>query len=67
MFATGRCVEAHRTATRHSTPPLSPAPPRVQVNKDPYASGWIIKIKLSNKDDLKNLLDAQAYAKEIEH
>ncbi len=37
------------------------------MNKDPYASGWIIKIKLSNKDDLKNLLDAQAYAKEIEH
>jgi glycine cleavage system H protein len=37
------------------------------VNKDPYKSGWIIKVKLSNKGELSNLLDAKAYEKQCEH
>jgi len=31
------------------------------VNKDPYGDGWMIKIKMSNADDLSSLLDADAY------
>jgi glycine cleavage system H protein len=31
------------------------------VNKDPYETGWIIKIKMSNPDEVNNLLDAEAY------
>lgn len=31
------------------------------INKDPYGTGWIIKIKISNPSELDELLDAQAY------
>ena len=31
------------------------------VNQDPYGEGWIIKVKLSNPDELNDLLDAKAY------
>ena len=31
------------------------------VNTDPYESGWMIKIKLSNPSQIDNLLDADAY------
>lgn len=31
------------------------------VNEDPYGDGWIVKIELSNPDDVANLLDAAAY------
>lgn len=31
------------------------------VNKDPYNSGWIIKIELSNATELDTLLDAEGY------
>ncbi|MDA3819843.1 MAG: glycine cleavage system protein GcvH [Candidatus Delongbacteria bacterium] len=36
------------------------------VNKDPYGDAWIIKIKLSDKAELDDLMDADAYKKEIE-
>jgi glycine cleavage system H protein len=32
------------------------------VNKDPYGKGWMVKITLSNPDELKTLLDAAAYS-----
>ena len=35
-----------------------------KVNNDPYGEGWMIKIKMSNPDELVNLLDDAAY-KEI--
>ena len=35
-----------------------------KVNKDPYGDGWMIKIKMSNLDEIENLLDDSAY-KEI--
>jgi glycine cleavage system H protein len=35
-----------------------------KVNKDPYGDGWMIKIKISNFDEIENLLDDAAY-KEI--
>ena len=32
------------------------------INKDPYGEGWIAKIKIENKDELKNLMSAQKYS-----
>lgn len=40
---------------------------RLQINKDPYQAGWLIKVKLSNKGELNDLLDAAAYKKETDH
>jgi glycine cleavage system H protein len=31
------------------------------VNNDPYGAGWMIKMKVDNTDDVKNLMDASAY------
>ncbi|PHR70160.1 MAG: glycine cleavage system protein H [Lutibacter sp.] len=31
------------------------------VNADPYEKGWMIKIKLSDKSELENLLNAEEY------
>lgn len=36
------------------------------INSDPYGEGWIVKIKLSNPDELNHLLDAEAYKKVLE-
>lgn len=35
------------------------------VNQDPYGAGWIIKMKIGDKEQLKDLLDAQAYGSVI--
>jgi len=32
-----------------------------EVNLDPYSNGWMIKMKVSNIDDLSNLLNAEQY------
>ena len=32
-----------------------------QVNHEPYEGGWMIKIKIKNKGELDNLLDAKKY------
>ena len=32
-----------------------------QVNNTPYADGWLFKLKISNKDEIATLLDAEAY------
>ena len=31
------------------------------VNSDPYGEGWIIKIEFSNKSEVEELLNAEAY------
>ena len=36
------------------------------VNQDPYGQGWLFKVKPANKDELAQLLDAQAYGKVVE-
>jgi len=36
------------------------------INEDPYGEGWMIKIELSDPEELKDLLDPQAYAQFIE-
>ncbi len=35
------------------------------VNRSPYEEGWIVKIKLNNTSDLKNLLNHEDYKKLI--
>ena len=32
------------------------------INKEPYVEAWIAKIKIENKDELKNLMSAQEYS-----
>jgi len=36
------------------------------INKSCYDEGWMLKIKLSNPDELENLLTAAEYQKIIE-
>lgn len=35
------------------------------VNNDPYEAGWIIRVKLSNPDDVNGLLSAEDYQNEV--
>ena len=35
------------------------------MNKSPYEDGWLIKIRMSDKDELDNLLSAVEYKKAI--
>jgi len=35
------------------------------INKDPYGNGWMIKIRMTNPDELNELLDAEQYKKLI--
>lgn len=32
------------------------------VNKDPYGEGWMVKVKMSNKDELNQLFNAREYS-----
>ncbi len=36
-----------------------------KLNEDPHGDGWIVKIQLSDKNELKNLLTAEAYQEYI--
>lgn len=33
------------------------------INKDPYGEGWIVKVKIRNKDELDSLMTAENYGK----
>ena len=35
------------------------------INNDPYGEGWIVKIRVTNSDELNELLDAAAYKTQI--
>lgn len=35
------------------------------VNKDPYNSGWMVKIEFTNTTELDGLMDVEAYKKHI--
>ena len=37
------------------------------VNKDPYGDGWMIKMEISNPEELAQLMDASAYKATIGH
>lgn len=36
------------------------------INDDPYGDGWMIKVEMSDKDDLKDLMSAEEYAEYLE-
>ena len=36
------------------------------VNTDPYGEGWMVKVRMSNKDELKQLMDANGYSELME-
>jgi glycine cleavage system H protein len=33
------------------------------VNKDPYGAGWLLRLRVSDRDETKNLLNAAEYEK----
>jgi glycine cleavage system H protein len=35
------------------------------VNRDPYGSGWMVKLKVANREAMKDLLSAKAYRSHI--
>jgi glycine cleavage system H protein len=35
------------------------------VNSDPYGAGWMIRMKVSNPDDVSGLMSADAYAEHV--
>ena len=37
-----------------------------EINDDPYAEGWLVKVKLSDPSEADGLLDAAAYRKLLE-
>ena len=51
MPVSGKIIEVN--------PHLEDSPER--VNKDPYESGWMIKIQMSDPSEVDSLLDATAY------
>ena len=32
-----------------------------KINEDPYGAGWLVKVRLSDRDELDSLLDVAAY------
>ncbi len=36
------------------------------VNSDPYGEGWMVKVRVTNATEFDDLLDAVAYAQEIQ-
>lgn len=52
---TGKVIEVHTAI--NDTPE--------NVNKDPYQSGWLIKVEIVNPSELDSLLSAEAYKKLI--
>ncbi len=35
------------------------------VNSDPYGAGWMVKVKISNADEIEHLLSSEAYGELI--
>ncbi|CAL5412706.1 unnamed protein product [Camellia sinensis] len=44
----------------------SPGLGNKQVNASPYENGWIMKVEISNGDELKSLMDSDQYSKHCE-
>lgn len=36
------------------------------INEDPYGDGWMIKVEMSDPDDLKDLMSSDEYAEYVE-
>jgi glycine cleavage system H protein len=37
------------------------------INEDPYGAGWLVKVRLSDPDQVKSLMDAGAYKASLEN
>jgi len=37
------------------------------INKDPYGDGWVVKIKISDKNQISNLLSADKYKELVDN
>ncbi len=37
------------------------------VNEDPYGEGWMIKVKMSNKNELSQLMNGREYSELMDH
>ncbi len=48
---TGKVVETNAELKSHPQ----------YVNEDPYGKGWMVKMEIENKEELKGLLSAKAY------
>jgi glycine cleavage system H protein len=35
------------------------------INEDPYASGWMVKVRLSDPSEVDSLMDAVAYQESL--
>jgi glycine cleavage system H protein len=57
MPVTGEILELNPAVT--ATPEI--------LNKDPYGEGWLIRIRMGNPEELKELLTAEQYASHIGH
>ncbi len=53
----GKVVEVNKSINNHPE----------DVNKDPYGAGWLIKVEMSNPDELNELLDAESYKQLVGH
>lgn len=53
----GKVVEVNKSINDHPE----------DVNKDPYGAGWLIKVEMSNPDELNELLDAESYKQLVGH
>jgi len=56
MPISGKVLEFNETL--ESTPEI--------INSDPYGEGWIIKIKITNPDEVNDLFDMAGYKELIE-
>jgi glycine cleavage system H protein len=36
------------------------------VNNDPYGAGWMVKMKIADKEDIKTLMDAKSYEQMVD-
>lgn len=36
------------------------------VNDDPYGDGWLVRVRLSGRSELDDLMDAEAYARSLD-
>ena len=37
------------------------------INSDPYGEGWLLKVRLSDTDEVQNLISADEYRQQIEN
>ncbi|GAP69601.1 glycine cleavage system H protein [Bacteroidales bacterium 6E] len=56
MPVTGEVIEVNETLADNPE----------AVNKDPYGTGWMIRIKISDESEIANLMSAEDYKKMIE-